>query len=250
MGIFASLNHARTQLLVVSFVCFLCPGMFNALNSLSTETLATQLKYEQNAAVYACFAIMGVIAGGLNNLVGPRLLLVVGGSTYAIYAASQYSVHRSISNSESDSSVPQSVADFSVAAGATLGLGAACLWAAQGQICLTYPGEGQKGTFFAIFWVIFNLGGVIGSAVALGESWGSQSNAANDLVYLVFIALMSCGSLVALLIVHPSKVVRDDETQVECSSTSLWEEAVALLKLFANPAMLVLVCSVLMSVLR
>lgn len=39
---------------------------------------------------------------------------------------------------------------------------------------MAYPTEGQKGVFVGVFWAIFNLGGVVGSSVALGENIGSE----------------------------------------------------------------------------
>ena len=36
---------------------------------------------------------------------------------------------------------------------------------------LAYPTEDQKGKFIGIFWSIFNLGGVVGAAVSLGNNY-------------------------------------------------------------------------------
>lgn len=38
---------------------------------------------------------------------------------------------------------------------------------------MAYPTEAQKGAFIGIFWAIFNLGGVVGSAVAFGQNFKS-----------------------------------------------------------------------------
>ncbi|KAI9328436.1 hypothetical protein BDR26DRAFT_939982 [Obelidium mucronatum] len=199
---------------------------------------------------------MGLIAGGLNNLLGPRVLLVVGGSTYAIYAASQYVIHLTqytvetvvtISNAtgtfiipKTAVLVPEATGAFAVAAGGVLGIGAGMLWAAQGQIVMTYPTESQKGTYFAKFWVIFNLGTVLGSVIALGESYNSETNPASNSLYIIFIGLMACGSAAALLIVSPSRVIREDHSQVQTPPTNVSREFVGILRLFIDPAMIVL----------
>lgn len=49
---------------------------------------------------------------------------------------------------------------------------------------LAYPTEAQKGIFIGIFWAVFNLGAVIGSAVALGLNFNNQvrSSAADSSV--------------------------------------------------------------------
>ncbi len=63
---------------------------------------------------------------------------------------------------------------FVIAAGAILGISAGLLWIAQGSLVLSYPTEIQKGRFISIFWTIFNLGAVIGSAVSLAINFKSS----------------------------------------------------------------------------
>ena len=63
---------------------------------------------------------------------------------------------------------------FVIGSGAILGICAGLLWTAQGSLMMAYPTEGQKGVFVGVFWAIFNLGGVVGSSVALGENIGSE----------------------------------------------------------------------------
>ena len=63
---------------------------------------------------------------------------------------------------------------FVIGAGAVLGVCAGLLWTAQGSLMLAYPTESQKGKFIAIFWSIFNLGGVVGAAVSLGQNFQSE----------------------------------------------------------------------------
>ncbi len=61
-----------------------------------------------------------------------------------------------------------------IAAGAVLGVCAGLLWTAQGSLMLAYPTEDQKGQFIGIFWSIFNLGGVVGASVSLGQNFHSE----------------------------------------------------------------------------
>ncbi|KAJ3069901.1 hypothetical protein HDU98_007051 [Podochytrium sp. JEL0797] len=242
MGMFDTLNQARTQVYVISFVCFLCPGMFNALNSLPTSGPSAQnVKDQQNAALYLCFTIMGLLAGGLNNILGPRILAMFGGTGYAVYAAAQYTIFK-VQGGDTTAPIPASANAFSIFSGAYVGICAGMLWAAQGQICLTYPTESQKGTFFATFWVIFNLGGVLGNTIGTFLAWPAGANgfAMNDAMYIVFIILMAFGSVVALLIQPPGTIIREDQTKVETPPTNVLREFAEVLKLFTNPAMLTL----------
>jgi sugar phosphate permease len=62
---------------------------------------------------------------------------------------------------------------FVITAGALHGICSGLLWAAQGSLMMSYPTEGQKGRFVAIFWTIFNLGGVVGASVTLGQNFHS-----------------------------------------------------------------------------
>jgi hypothetical protein len=41
---------------------------------------------------------------------------------------------------------------------------------------MAYPTEAQKGTYIGYFWAIFNLGAVVGSAVAFATSFHSMVN--------------------------------------------------------------------------
>lgn len=99
--------------------------------------------------------MFGFFGGSFVNRLGVRLTLAFGGIGYCLYAISLLvSVHST------------HVAGFNVFAGAFLGLCAGLLWTAQGTIMLSYPAESTKGRSFAVFWAIFNLGGVIGSLVS------------------------------------------------------------------------------------
>lgn len=73
---------------------------------------------------------------------------------------------------------------FVIAAGAILGICAGLLWTAQGSLMLAYPTEGQKGKFIGIFWAIFNLGGVVGASVSLGQNFNSKANSGGHALFI------------------------------------------------------------------
>ncbi|KAG9234980.1 putative UNC93-like protein [Amylocarpus encephaloides] len=192
------------QLVLVSFVCFLCPGMFNALSGLggggqTDPTLADKM----NIGLYSTFAVFAFFGGGFVNYCGVRLTLALGGIGYCIYALSLLlSVH-------------YSVGGFNITAGVLLGFCAGLLWTAQGTIMISYPAEKDKGKYFGIFWAIFNLGAVIGSLIPLGESIHSKENkTVSDGTYIAFIVLMFFGSLLALLACNGRDVIRKDGSRV------------------------------------
>jgi MFS family permease len=142
------------QLALVSFVCFLCPGMFNAVNGLGAAgQVDTYDINNANTAVYATFSVVGFFAGSIANRIGLRLTLGLGGFGYFLYIASILSYNHNKN------------AGFLIFAGAVLGVCAGMLWTAQGAIMTSYPPEKSKGRYISWFWMIFNLGAVLGSLV-------------------------------------------------------------------------------------
>ena len=140
------------QLVLVALVCFLCPGMFNALNGLGGGgQFSATTADNANVAVYATFSVLGFFAGSITNRLGIKLTLSVGGLGYCLYVSSYLSYNHNQNSG------------FVIFAGAALGVCAGMLWAAQGAIMMSYPQEKSKGRYISWFWMIFNLGGVIGS---------------------------------------------------------------------------------------
>jgi hypothetical protein len=62
-----------------------------------------------------------------------------------------------------------------IVAGIYLGISAGLLWTAQGSLMLAYPTEIQKGRYIALFWAIFNMGGVVGAAISLMQNFNSKA---------------------------------------------------------------------------
>jgi MFS family permease len=139
------------QIVFVAFVCFLCPGMFNAVNGLGAAGQVNAHDINNaSTAIYATFSVVGFFAGSIANRIGLRLTLGIGGFGYFLYIASILSYNHNGN------------AGFLIFAGALLGACAGMLWTAQGAIMLSYPPEKSKGRYIAVFWGIFNLGAVIG----------------------------------------------------------------------------------------
>ncbi|CEJ56780.1 hypothetical protein PEBR_08398 [Penicillium brasilianum] len=203
----------RFQLGMVAFVCFMCPGMFNALSGLggggkADPTLADQM----NLTLYSVFAVVGFFSGSIVNWVGIRLSLSFGGIGYCIYAISLLvSVHKYVPG-------------FNIFAGALLGACAGILWSAQGAIMMSYPHEHQKGRYFAWFWGIFNIGACMGSLIALGTNIDVKSAATvSDGTYIAFIVLMFFGACLALMLCDAKKVIRRDGSRIIIMKNPTWK---------------------------
>lgn len=71
----------QVQLVIVAFVCFLCPGMFNALSGLGgAGNLDPKPADDANMALYATFSVIGFFAGTFTNKIGIKLALAFGGT--------------------------------------------------------------------------------------------------------------------------------------------------------------------------
>lgn len=129
--------------------------MFNAVNGLGGGGQLDQTaSSDSNTALYSTFAVVGFLAGTVTNTIGIRWSLAFGGIGYSVYIAA-YLCYNFTQN-----------LGFITFAGALLGVCAGILWSAQGAIMMSYPLEAEKGRFISWFWMIFNMGGVIGSLVS------------------------------------------------------------------------------------
>ncbi|TEB26295.1 DUF895 domain membrane protein [Coprinellus micaceus] len=205
--------HPRTQVAMLGFVCFMCPGLFNALNGLGGGgQLDSKTSANANSAVYATFAFFAFFAGSINNKLGSRATLLLGTFGYALYVGSYLALN-----------IHPNAGGFVIGAGAVLGISAGLLWAAQGSLMLAYPTEDQKGQFISIFWTIFNLGAVIGAAVSLGLNFNSDGNSVGNGTYIAFLILTGIGVAIPLLMIDPAKMVRTDGTRVTTSRHPSWK---------------------------
>lgn len=202
-----------TQVVLLGFVCFSCPGLFNALNGLGAGgQVDSTTSANANSTLYATFAVAAFFAGSVNNVLGPRMTLFLGSSGYALYIGSYLVVN-----------IHENAGGFVIAAGAILGACAGLLWTAQGSLMLAYPTEDQKGKSIGIFWAIFNLGGVVGAAVSLARNFDSEENRVSNGTYIGFMILTGMGSLIPLLMADPEKMIRTDGTKVTTPRQPSWK---------------------------
>jgi MFS family permease len=145
----------KVQLFIVAMICFLNPGIYNALGGLGAAgQFNASTADNANSALYATFAIVAFFAGTIVNVIGVRSSFLVGGFGYALYSGSF------LYYSQTHSSV------YPTVSGAILGASASLLWTAQGVVMVSYPDDAHKGRYFSWFWGIFNLGSVIGALVS------------------------------------------------------------------------------------
>ena len=201
------------QIGFVALVCFLCPGMFNAVNGLGAGGLVDPTVADNaNTALYSCFAGVGFFAGSIANRIGLRATLGFGGFGYCLYIISILSYNHDGNGG------------FVIFAGTLLGLCAGMLWTAQGAVMMSYPPEKDKGKYIAAFWMIFNLGGVIGALIPLAQNINVTSQSTvTDGTYIAFIVLMAAGFVLAMFLCNPKLVTRDDGSRPVMMKHPTWK---------------------------
>jgi MFS family permease len=201
------------QLLMVAMVCFLCPGMFNALSGLGGGgQVDPSAQNDANTALNSTFAIVAFFSGTIANKLGVKATLAFGGLGYCIYAASFLSYNHNQNRG------------FVVFAGAFLGICAGLLWTAQGTIMMSYPPEERKGRYISYFWIIFNLGAVIGALVPLGQNVNATgATNVTDGTYIGLIVLMLTGAILALGLCNADKIRRVDGSKVILMKNPSWK---------------------------
>lgn len=203
----------KVQLFMVAMVCFLCPGMYNALGGLGGGgQLNTRVQDNASTALYSVFAVVAFFAGTVTNKLGVKATLAFGGIGYCLYAAS-FLCYNHTQNEP-----------FVIFAGAFLGLCAGLLWTAQGAIMMSYPPEKSKGRYISWFWIIFNMGGVVGALIPLAQNINTTTNkSVADGTYIGFIILMGIGALLALLLCNAGSVIREDGSKVILMKNPTWQ---------------------------
>ncbi|KAG6885023.1 hypothetical protein C0993_006439 [Termitomyces sp. T159_Od127] len=188
-------------------------GLFNALNGLGGGgQVDNTTGANSNAALYATFAFFAFFAGSINNKLGSRVTLILGTMGYALYVGSYLAIN-----------IHPGAKGFVIAAGAILGISAGLLWTAQGSLMMAYPTEGEKGKYIGVFWGIFNLGGVVGASVALGENFHSKANSVGNGTYIGFLVLTCIGVFIPFTMADPAKMVRTDGTKVTQARNPSWK---------------------------
>lgn len=214
-----SLHNGYWQVLFVAIIAFCCPGMFNALNGMGGAGSANpNINSFVNFCLYATFAVFGYAGGLFFNYLGPRALVIFGGSTYALYTGMAYAAQNPATSSWGDT--------LFVVSGAVLGIGAAMFWTAQGSIMMAYAPQNKKGSYISLFWIIFNLGGVMGGLLGFGVNFNSHSAGSSADSYFTFVGIMVVGALLGFLIVKPSTVIREDGIRASAPPLKTFSEEI------------------------
>jgi hypothetical protein len=204
--------------------------MYNSITSMSGGISDQAVVSNSTSALYVCFALFSLVASVPLNILGPRITLFIGTLGYLVYVAALYYYDTMKSG------------PVVILSGCLNGIGAALLWTAQGQLCMAYPSPETKGHYFAIFWIIFNFGAVIGGIITFVSNYHSRSDAAGPETFLIFSAIMGVGSLLSLTLAAPNTVLRPNGEKVKVIHPPHWlEELKGILSVCQDSRMLRLV---------
>ncbi|RCH84925.1 hypothetical protein CU097_005525 [Rhizopus azygosporus] len=219
-------SDPNVQVFLVGFICFCCPGMFNALNGMGGAGQADpKVTNDANTALAVTFTVCSLIGAPIFNILGHRVL-VPAALTYVLYVGSYLTPNPG----------------FTIATGAILGIGAGLLWTAQAGIMMSYPDEKDKGKAFSIFWMTFNLGATVGAAISLGNNFNNTTSTVSIGTYIGFMCIMGFGAFLSLALLPARKVIRSNGTPVSLHKFSNWRrEAVEIFALFRDWRMICLI---------
>jgi len=160
------------------------------------------------------------------NILGAKCALFIGTLGYPVYALAIF-FHQRL---------------WAVVSGILLGMTAGLLWTSQGQLMMSYPDRDSVGKFVAIFWGIFNAGGLIGCVmsfvinlphVAEGPD-AVEGSSLSGSTYWTFFIIMLGGCVLSLFVLPLKQVTRVVDGSVEKiiarSNTAPEMDAMALVK--------------------
>ena len=188
---------AQTVLLGLVFFCV--PGMWNSITSMAGGLGDARTSSMATAATYALYAVASLVAPSICTSLGARATLFLGSLGYSVYVASLLLYHLGV--------VPSALV---VAAGALNGVCAGLLWVANGVLLYTYAGVDGRGFLFGVFWVVFNLGAVVGGVLSFAENFEHTGAKASTSTFATFLSLMVLGALLTFALAPPGRVVRAD----------------------------------------
>ncbi|CDK26332.1 unnamed protein product [Kuraishia capsulata CBS 1993] len=226
-------RRPMVQVALVGAVLFCQPGMFDALNALGAggqKASSVSLTDQSNAALYACFAVVGFMGGSIVNTLGARITFFLGTIGYTLYIGSLWCLDRTGNTG------------FVVAGGALCGISAGMLWSVHGMVSMSYPEEKDKSKSFAITWSLLSIGATLGGLITLCQNvHKADTSGVKTSTYIAFLVIMLVGCVTSLTLQNPREITRKDGTKIEnFRQTTFIREVVDTFKLVADWKMMML----------
>lgn len=212
-------RSARFQILVVSALAFCGPAMSDAIQNLGGGGSATaQSNNAATSASYVAVFIVSILGGPLASRIGIRNLLILGAMTFPINASSYYV------------NLKYKIQWYLVLGRTIYGFGFGAWYVAEAAIILSYPEEGRRGSYLAIWVMSRNLGQLVGGSINLSRNiHNAKAGAVATSTFLIFLVIEALAFPISWLISPSNKVKKADGTQVKLAPKQSWKEEFGLL---------------------
>ncbi|EXJ79501.1 hypothetical protein A1O1_08765 [Capronia coronata CBS 617.96] len=212
----------------------LTAGLYQSLNLLGAgggKPNSAQTIQVVNATLCAVYAVSAAFGGSVLNTIGPAITSIFGIIGYALYVAGLWYFDQTAHEW------------FPIFGGVAIGISAGLIFVTMGSVAMSYSEEEERGSFIATSANLQATGSAIGDFIPLIINRHSTEAAGVPVaVYIIIIAMMGCGCLLALTLRPPSKVFRDDGTQVAVlPARGYVEELKANLEIFKDWKLLLMI---------
>ncbi|KAL3486471.1 hypothetical protein BJX62DRAFT_246798 [Aspergillus germanicus] len=228
------LNSPYWQNILIGVLVGLTAGLYVSLNLLGAgggQPNSAQTVQVVNATLCTVWFFSASFGGAVLNAVGPAITGCIGVLGYIIYVGSlMYFDHTGKQG-------------FPIFAGVCIGFSAGMIFVVMGYIAMSYSEEQDRGTYITISVNLQAMGSVVGGIIPLLINRSSTETAGvPPAVYITFIVMMGVGAVAAFGLMPPSRVVRDDGTQVATTKArGIVEEFKANLEIFRDWKLLVMI---------
>ena len=209
----------RGQAALLGLVFLFVFTAYSTLQGFASQLFGPVLASNILLTLYAVFTLACFASPAVCNKLGPRSTAFLGCLCYGVLCLASLLL----------ALAPRSayVRPLCVLAGGVVGVGAALLWTAQGQLMLQYGAEGDMGRVFAVFWGLFNLSAVAGGFLTYAY-FSRASEEAPVALYVIFCGCVLVGSCGVWLLKPPASAAGG-------GAASSWRsEAAATLRLFGG----------------
>ncbi|KAL2434948.1 putative membrane protein C6F6.04c [Exophiala dermatitidis] len=228
------LHSPYWQNVIIGILVGLTAGLYVALNLLGAgggRPNSASTVQVVNATLCTVWFFSASFGGSVLNKIGPAITASLGVLGYVIYVGSLWYF---------DQTGKQG---FPIFAGVCIGISAGLIFVTMGYIAMSYSEEQDRGKFITMSINLQAVGAVVGGIIPLIINKDSTEAAGVPApVYIVFIVMMGLGMIGAFALMPPSKITRDDGTQVGLvQARTFVEELKSNLEIFKDWKLLIMV---------
>ncbi|KAJ5761416.1 hypothetical protein N7533_003455 [Penicillium manginii] len=228
------LNSPYWQNVLIGILVGLTAGLYVSLNLLGAgggKPNSASTVQVVNATLCTVWFFSASFGGTILNTIGPAITACIGVIGYIIYVGSLMYFDNT------------GKSGFPIFAGVAIGISAGLIFVTMGSIAMSYSEEQDRGAYITMSVNLQAVGSVIGGIIPLIiNKNSSETTGVPSAVYIVFMIMMGVGACAAFLLMPPSRVIRDDGTQVSLiKPRGFREELKANLEIFRDWKLLLMV---------